>query len=105
MSWKRLILTSLAQASSTTLFCGLAVGAVAMLQKYEAGSDSYLDTVALLLLFVTSALISATLVLGYPSYLILQQRFKEGFWLLFSTVGWLVIILGGILAVIVVRGV
>lgn len=96
----RAIFCGLMQASATVLFCGVAVRIVAQLQKWEAPNDGYFDTVALLLLFVTSALVSATLVLAYPSYLLLHQRLREGFLLLLSTVIWLVLILASILAAI-----
>ncbi len=71
------------------------------LQKWESPSDGYLDKVALLLVFVSAALVSGTLVLAYPSYLLLQQRLNEGFLLLLCTIGWLVLVLGSVLALIV----
>lgn len=74
---------------------------VAQLQKWEAPSNGFLDDLVLLLLFVTSALVSATLVLAYPSYLLLQRRLREGFLLLFSTIAWLILMLVGIIIAIV----
>ncbi len=101
MSNTRAILWGLAQAVATVFFSGIAVGMVAQLQKWEAPSNGYLDDLVLLLLFVTSALVSATLVLAYPSYLLLQRRLREGFLLLFSTIAWLILMLVGIIIAIV----
>ncbi len=101
MSSIRAILWGLAQALATVLFSGIAVGMVVQLQKWEAPSDGYFDDLALLLLFVTSALISATLVLAYPSYLLLQRQLRAGFLLLFSTIAWLVLMLVTLIIAIV----
>ena len=88
-----MILWGLLQALVTSFICGLAMLALAHLQEWESSYDGYVDKVALLLLFVTSALISGTVVLAGPAYLMLQQRINEGFLLLLSTVVWLVLIL------------
>jgi drug/metabolite transporter (DMT)-like permease len=100
---KRLVLQALAQTVAILLVCGVVVVVMRQLQKWESPTDGYLDKVALLLLFAVSALVSAVLALAYPSYLVLQQRLREGFLLVLATVGWLVVILGGILALIVFR--
>lgn len=100
MNIKRLVLQALAQTVAIVLVCGVAVGVMRQLQRWESPTDGYLDKVALLLLFAISALVSAVLALAYPSYLVLQQRLREGLLLLLATVGWLVLILGGILTVI-----
>ena len=55
-------------------------------KKWGAPTDDYLDRLALLLLFVTAALVSATLFLAYSSYLMLKQRLREGLSLLLSTI-------------------
>ena len=89
----RTILWGLLQALVTVIICGLAILAFAQLQSWESCSDGYVDKIALLLLFVTSALISGTAVLARPAYLMLQQRINEGFQLLLSTIIWLVLIL------------
>lgn len=95
VSNRRLVLWGLAQALATVLVCGVAVGISAKLQKWEGPGNGYFDDVSLLLVFVTSALVSATLVLGYPLYLLLRQRLREGFLLLLSTGGWLILIVAG----------
>jgi hypothetical protein len=98
----RAIFWGLAQALVTTFVCGIAIGAVARLQVWESPRDGYWDDLAFLLIFVASALISASVVLAYPAYLVFQQRVREGFLLLFSTIGWLVLILVGIIGIIAI---
>ena len=102
MSNVRTILWGFVQALVTVFVCGLAYIVFIQMQGWESCTDGFLDKITLVLLFVTSALVSATLVLGYPSYLLLQQRLKDGYLLLLFTVGWLMLIMLGIIAVIVV---
>lgn len=99
-SIRRVILWGLGQAVCLLLICGIAVSAVALLQRWESSTDGYLDKVALLLLFVTAALISGIVVLTRPAYLFLKQRLTEGVLLVLSTIAWLVLIVGSILIVI-----
>ena len=70
------------------------------LQKWETRADGFLDDLALLLLFGIAALISGTVVLARPVYLMLRQRIGEGFFLLLSTIFWLVLVL--ICAIVVI---
>ncbi len=97
---KRVILWGLGQAVCLLLVCGIAVSAMALLQRWESSTDGYLDKVALILLFVTVALVSGIVVLTRPVYLFLKQRLTEGILLVLSTIGWLVLIVGSILIVI-----
>ncbi len=64
-------------------------------------SNSFLVPVFMLLLFVISAAITATLVLGKPMSLYLGGLKKEGFILLFCTLGWLIIFLLGTAAILI----
>jgi hypothetical protein len=95
------VLLGLVQAVATSVVCVIAVGTVLQLQRWESSTDGFIDDLALLLIFVVSALVSATLVLAYPAYLIFSQRLKEGFSLLMYTILWLIIILVGILGGII----
>lgn len=95
------VLLGLAQAVATSVVCVIAVGAVWQLQKWESSTDGFFDDLALLLIFVVSALVSATLVLAYPAFLIFSQRLKEGFSLLIYTILWLIVILVGTLGAII----
>lgn len=65
----------------------------AQMQKWESPDDGFLDNLALLILFGLATLVSCTVVLARPVYLWLHQRTDEGFILLISTIGWLVILL------------
>jgi len=47
----------------------------------------------MLLLFITSATITSSFVIGTPLHLYFSGKSKEGFLLLFSTVGWLILII------------
>ena len=100
MSNIRAILWGLVQAVATVLFCTLAIAVATQIQKWEGPKNGFIDDLALLLLFVASALVSATLVLAYPAYLVLKQQINEGFALLLSTIIWLVLMLAGILTFI-----
>jgi len=97
----RLVLWGLGQALATILLCALAVAGVAQLQRWESPRDGYLDKIALLLLLVVSALVSATFILAGPAYLTLRLRVKEGFLLLLTTVAWLIVMLGLVFVAIV----
>lgn len=101
MSNRKLVFLGLVQASTTFLVCAVAIWLEEQLQKWEGPGNGYFDAVSLLLVFVTSALVSATLVLGYPLYLLLRQRLREGFSLLLATTGWLILILGSAIIAIV----
>ena len=101
MSNRRLVFWGLVQASATFLVCTVAIGLESQLQKWEGPGNGYFDDVSLLLVFVTSALVSAILVLGYPLYLLLQKQIREGFLLLLSTGGWLILIVAGAITAVV----
>jgi hypothetical protein len=97
---KRAIFWGLGQALSLLFVCGVAVAAVALLQRWESSTDGFLDKVALLLLFITASLISLVLVLARPAYLLLKQRLTEGVLLILATISWLALMAGLILIVI-----
>ena len=99
-SIKRAILWGFGQALSLVFVCGVAVAAMALLQRWESSVDGFLDKAALLLLFVTAALVSVIVVLARPTYLVLKQRLTEGVLLVLSTIAWLVLMVGSILIVI-----
>jgi hypothetical protein len=63
------------------------------------GSD-YWGMVSFLLLFVVSACITGGLVLGYPAVLALQKRLRDAALLVGATVGWLILLVAGILAAV-----
>ncbi len=99
-SIKSAILWGLGQALSLVLVCGIATAAVALLQKWESSKDGFLDKAALLLLFVTAALVSGVVILARPTYLVTKQRITDGVLLVLSTIIWLVLMAGATLLVI-----
>ena len=101
MSDVRAVFQGFGQAIIVIFICGLTVLGTAFLQRWEASADGYLDKVALILLFGVAALVSGTVVMACPAYLVLQQRIREGFLLLLLTIIWLVLMLGGILISII----
>jgi hypothetical protein len=96
----RAVFIGLAQALATLVVCAIAMGTLLQLQKWESVANGYFDQIVFLLLFMTSALASATLVLAYPAYLLLKQRLREGFTLLISTVLWLILLLAGLMTAV-----
>lgn len=97
---KSAALWGLGQSLFLVVVCGISVFAVALLQRWESSTDGFLDKVAMLLLFITAALISAMVVLARPAYLFFTQRLTEGVFLLMSTIIWLALMVGSILIVI-----
>jgi hypothetical protein len=101
VSHVKTILWGLIQSLIVILICGIALVASSQMQKWEAPVDGFVDDLAMLLIFGVAALISGTVVLTYPAYLILHQQIKEGFMLLIATIAWLLLLLGCLLIVIV----
>jgi len=64
---------------------------------------NFLIPVMMLLLFIVSACITGALVLGKPIHLYLSGLKKEAVVLLFSTVTWLVVFLGGVVGALLTR--
>ncbi len=94
MSHTKTILWGLVQTLIVIIICIITLLGTAQMQKWEASSDGFLDDLALLLLMGVATLVCGTVVLARPVYLWLHQRTNEGFILLISTIGWLVILLG-----------
>jgi hypothetical protein len=89
----RAILWGLIQAIVVIFVCSMTVIIIYQLQISETCTDGFLDDIAFLLLFGVAALISGTVVLARPVYLMLQQQISAGFVLLLSTIVWLALIL------------
>ena len=101
LSSRKLVFLGLVQAVATFLVCALAIWLEDQVQEWEGPGNGYFDDVSLLLVFVTAALVSAVLVLGYPVYLFFRKQIREGFLLLISTGGWLVLMVAGALTAVV----
>ncbi|MFA4941503.1 MAG: hypothetical protein WC582_02810 [Patescibacteria group bacterium] len=61
-------------------------------EKLFGKTDTFWSPIAFLMLFVSSALITSSLVLGRPIYLYFDGRKEEAIKFLFYTIGWLFII-------------
>ena len=109
MNGKRIALLGLLQALGTGLYAALVVTAVFIIGSIvEEGVDDrpltqILAPIAFLTSFIVSACISGAMVLGYPIALALNQRVREAFMLVAATVGWLVLMLIGVVIALVVK--
>ena len=107
MTGKRIALVGLVQALGTVLYVALVV--VLLTLAFSLGGPDgegrqaveNLRAAAILVLFIVSACISGTLVLGYPAVLALGQRIREAVTLVAATVAWLVLMLAGVIVAMV----
>lgn len=99
MGGKRIVLVGLAQAVGTALYVGFVVLLMRAVEGRFGPEDTYFLVLSFLLLFVVSASITGGLVLGYPAVLALRQRVRDAVLLLGATLGWLLLLLAGSLAV------
>ena len=106
MNGRRIALLGLLQALGTGLYVALVVSLLTFfgsLVEGDADEEKFtqiLLAVAGLTIFIVSACISGALVLGYPIVLALNQRIREAFTLVAATVGYLVVMLAGVVIVI-----
>ena len=109
MNGKRIALLGLLQALGTGLNAALVVTAVFIIGSIvEEGVDDrpltqILAPIAFPMSFIVSACSSGAMVLGYPIALALNQRVREAFMLVAATVGWLVLMLIGVVIALVVK--
>lgn len=106
MTGRKIALLGLLQALGTALYVALVVTLITVITSLadEDFEDRQLAQIvvpiAFLVFFIVSACISGAMVLGYPIVLALNQRIREAFMLVAATVGWLVVILIGVVIVI-----
>ena len=109
MNGKRIALLGLLQALGTGLYAALVVTAIFIIGSIVEESiddrslTQILASIAFLMSFIVSACISGAMVLGYPIALALNQRVREAFMLVAATVGWLVLMLIGVVIALVVK--
>jgi hypothetical protein len=70
-------LIGLWQALAVVAYCALAVGFMHLANEFF-NRPGYLGSVLILTLLVFSAAISGAIVFGYPAYLVLNKKVKEG---------------------------
>jgi hypothetical protein len=86
------ILISFLQALGAALYCGLVALFFWRGESWFGETTGFWGPVLILVLFVTSALISALLVLGYPIILFWEKKkTSEAIRLVAYTTGWLVL--------------
>lgn len=93
MTISRKALLGVLQAAGLVVYCGAVATLMLNLQALFGKQPLLLGMVFFLVLFVISAVISGAIVLGYPAYLVLSGRFKEGAQLVAWTVGWMLVLL------------
>ena len=100
---KRIVVLALAQAMGATLYVGIvSIVMIGFGSFIEPGpgeenpgfpTREYIGLTGFLLLFVVSACISGSIVLGYPLVLALRRQIKEAVLLVAATVSWLILVL------------
>lgn len=89
LSTKRKALLSLLQATGLAVYCG-AVATLMLNAERVFVRPGVAGIAFFLVLFVVSAMVSASIVLGYPAYLVTRGQIKEGVHIVAWTSGWLV---------------
>ena len=84
-----MLVQSLGRAAATVAYVALVAAFMSNGSRWFGEKDTALTPVFVLLLFVISATVTATLVLGKPLELYLAGAKKEAARFLFATVGWL----------------
>jgi hypothetical protein len=98
-----LTLVSFFQASGLVIYCSLVGLLFWRGDKWFGPITSYLGPILLLTLFVTSALISALLVLGYPIILFWDKKqTTEAVKLVIYTTGWLILFILLLLSILTI---
>lgn len=87
----KLILIGLINALSVTAYISIVSLIMRSGEKISGKMDNFFGPVAFLLLFVLSAAITGSLVLGRPVLLYLENRKPEAIKLFLYTIGWLFI--------------
>ena len=99
MEPKSLPLQALVNAAAGSLYILLIAWSMFNVVQLIPKEDTFLAPATFLLLFVLSAAIEGTLVLGQPIMLYLDGKKTEGLKLLAMTLGWFFIILALIVAI------
>lgn len=94
------ILHSLGHALLVLIYVSLIVFGISNAEAWFGNEDKALIPMAMLMLFVLSATITGTLVLGRPILMYLGGQKKEALQFFGYTVGWLFILTIGVFAVL-----
>ncbi len=94
MSPVRTVTLGLLQATGLAIYCWLVAFIPSILSNANlVATPPTVGVLAFLLLFVFSAVVSGAIVLGYPGYLTLNGRWREGARLVAATAAWLALFL------------
>ena len=86
---KQITLLGLAQSTFTTIYIVLTALVLFNFEKILGENNDLFGIIGFLLLFVISATTTGFLVLGYPSILLFQHRFREAVLLITATIGYM----------------
>jgi len=90
---------SFLNAAGTVLYVGVVSWLMFNGESFLGKVNNFWGPLMILMLFVVSALITSTLVLGWPIFLYFEGKKKEAINLFFYTAGWLILITVVIFAV------
>ncbi|MFA6407303.1 MAG: hypothetical protein WCV80_01195 [Candidatus Paceibacterota bacterium] len=103
MKKKEYFMRSFLNATGVLAYISLVAGFLFNGKQLFGKEETFLLPILMLLLFVTSAAITGSLVLGKPIHLYLSGLKKEAFTMLFATIGWLVLFLVVIIGILLVQ--
>jgi len=90
------------QALGAALYVVIIAAVMYGLDSVETVPSIYLSMITVLLLLVFSAAVTGSLIFAYPAVLAVRKKIKQAFWVLGSTLGWMVIFLIVFLLIILV---
>ena len=79
----------LLQAIGITIYCLLIAGLFQLLERFSTSSPEYVVMALILILLVFSAALCGFILFGYPVYLILNKKLKEGLQILGFSALWM----------------
>jgi len=94
---------SFRNAAGVLVYVSAVAGLMFRGEDIFGGEDTFLIPVFMLLLFIVSATLTGLMVLANPIQIYLNGQRKDALFLLFATLGWLVIFLAVIIAVFLLR--
>ena len=100
---KSFLIVGLLQAVGLAAYCMLVAAFMQALVGAFPRGPSILGVTLLLLLFVFSAVISGSIVLGYPASLVLRGSIREAVYTVVATVGWTAVLLLGVVLILTTK--
>jgi len=91
------------EAAGLTGYVTLVVTLMSNMEKNSSDGGGMVTGIIVLLLFVTSALISASIMLGYPALLFFRGEGKTALKIVLQSIGWLLAFLALIIIIFVFK--